>query len=155
MKRVFILLILSLLLVACGEETTKEEQPKETNENTEEQKEEHPLITLINDRALEYGAKVDDVKVNEDANNAGEYIVLINFKKLNKKDSDKLYDELVMYSDDIAANVGKVDDVNTVVAFWELPNAKQGTNALKRAYTKNDDNKMYLDDEVKDVDIFR
>jgi|SRR5690625_5876 len=149
----------SLLLVACDgvEDVNKNDANNESNNDNVEatnESEENPILKHINDRALEYGAKVEDVRVNEDANNPGEYLILIDFKKLGKKDKDKLYEELAMYSDDIAATLGELKEINTVVAFWELPNEKQGDNSLKRAYIKKDDSKMYLDNEFKDVDVF-
>src|SRR5690625_7793846 len=77
----------SLLLVACDgvEDVNKNDANNESNNDNVEatnESEENPILKHINDRALEYGAKVEDVRVNEDANNPGKYLILIDFKKL-------------------------------------------------------------------------
>lgn len=154
MKRLLILFFVSLILFGCSDSeggTDPDKTDQETKESNTEN-EENPVISLINDRALEYGASVDDVKVNKDANNEDEFLVLITFNVLDKKDTKSQYDDLVKYSDDIAASLSKeYEEINTVVAFWKTVDEKG--NILKRAYVKEDDG-MHLDDEAIDVDYF-
>lgn len=155
-----VLLVFGVISVTGGtddsaetEEVSKITDVQEQEEDTEVT-EDNEIENIINDRVTEYGAQVKDIRINEDANNEGEYLVLIDFTALHKKDTEKMYDDLQMWSDDIAANLAEVDEVNTVVAFWGFSNKQTNGNALKRAYNKQDDGKMYLDDEVKDIDIF-
>lgn len=153
MKKILLAILVALTLVACDDAEQAQNENKEVEQSEQsDDKEENVIVSHIENKALDYGAKVADIKVNRDANNEDEFLLLVTFKKLNKKDTNKLYNELVMYSDDLAASFGELKELNTVVTFWQLPNAKEG-NALKRSYIRKDD-KFYLDDEFKDVDIF-
>lgn len=138
------------------EEVSKNTEVQEPEKDTEdtEATEGNEIENIINDRVTKYGAQVKDIRINEDANNEGEYLVLIDYTALHKDDTEKMYDDLKMWSDDIAANLAEVEEVNTVVAFWEFSNKQTNGNALKRAYNKQDDGKMHLDDEAKNIDIF-
>ena len=153
MKKILLAILVTLTLVACDDAEQAQSENKEVEQSEQsDDKEENVIVSHIENKALDYGAKVADIKVNRDANNEDEFLLLVTFKKLNKKDTNKLYNELVMYSDDLAASFGELKELNTVVTFWQLPNAKEG-NALKRSYIRKDD-KFYLNDEFKDVDIF-
>jgi|SRR5690625_174963 len=160
------IVLVFVILIATGgandsaetEEVSKNTEVQESERDDEvednEDTEGNEIENIINDRVTKYGAQVKDIRINEDANNEGEYLVLIDFTALHKDDTEKMYDDLKMWSDDIAANLAEVDEVNTVVAFWGFSNKQINGNALKRAYNKQDDGKMYLDDEVKNIDIF-
>lgn len=153
MKKILLAILVTLTLVACDDAEQAQNENKEVEQSEQsDDKEENVIVSHIENKALDYGAKVADIKVNRDANNEDEFLLLVTFKKLNKKDTNKLYNDLVMYSDDLAASFGELKELNTVVTFWQLPNAKEG-NALKRSYIRKDD-EFYLDDEFKDVDIF-
>lgn len=142
MKRILLLTFLPIVLFACSHEESKND--------TDEQ---NPILTLINERALDYGASVKEVKVNKDATKKDEYLILITFNANNKKDTYKHYEELKMYSDDIAANLSKdYAEINTVVALWKTVDKKR--NILKRSYEKSN-NEMYLNEEYKDNEYFK
>src|SRR5690625_5984400 len=74
----------SLLLVACDgvEDVNKNDANNESNNDNVEatnESEEKPILKIINDSALVYGAKVEEVSMREDAYKYGEILILINY----------------------------------------------------------------------------
>ncbi|MGE7185751.1 hypothetical protein ACQKKK_17770 [Peribacillus sp. NPDC006672] len=47
---------------------------------------------------------------------------------------------LEMYSEDLAANLAKEDDISEVTIFWEAPYHLEGQNIAKFTYTRKGEN---------------
>ncbi|SIS01612.1 hypothetical protein SAMN05878482_10952 [Peribacillus simplex] len=84
---------------------------------------------------------VSDIEVNENLGlNDGSYIVLpyLKFDAMNNEKRTK--NLLEMYSEDLAANLAKEDNISEVTIFWEAPYHLEGQNIAKFTYTRKDEN---------------
>ena len=60
-----------------------------------------------------------------------------------------------MYSEDLAANLAKEDDISEVTVFWEVPYHLEGQNIAKFTYTKSGEGmaigERWYDPSLKEV----
>ena len=196
-KRLMIILLGVMLLVACGgkeEQLSPEELKKDIKELKEEQIELHREMNSDDEEAeevieetteeveepepeeeldelqdnideIEYkinnvvdadldNTSITKLRVNADASVDEErYIVLVDLE-WDVKNKPKMTKEMLdMYSDHLAAKVADNELVYELVMFWTVPYHNEDESILKRTY-ENRDGGMFLEDEMKDVNVF-
>lgn len=97
---------------------------------------------------------ITDLRVNEDASVDEErYIVLVDLEWDVKNGAKTTKEMLDMYSDHLAAKLADDDMIHELVLFWTVPYHNENESILKRTYENKEDG-MFLEDEMKDVNVF-
>lgn len=202
MKKLLLMIVASLMLVACGVDeefskdrqiekqekeidklernirgldneiedlmNTDEDEPEEEEEeieevDTEEEEKVDESENNISDIEWDVDGVADadlddtsitDIRINEDASADEErYIVLVDLEwdVQNKPKTTK--EMLDMYSDHLAANLSDNELIHELVLFWTVPYHNEEDSILKRTYENKDDG-MFMEDEVKDINVF-
>ncbi|PJN91310.1 hypothetical protein [Bacillus sp. mrc49] len=84
---------------------------------------------------------VSDMEVDENLGlNDGSYIVLP-YLKFDAMNNEKRTKNLIeMYSEDLAANLAKEEDISELTVFWEAPYLLEGQNIAKFTFTRKGEN---------------
>ncbi|SNT57726.1 hypothetical protein SAMN05444672_1632 [Bacillus sp. OK838] len=81
------------------------------------------------------------MEVNENLGlNDGSYIVLPYLKWDAMNNAKRTKNLIEMYSEDLAANLAKEDDISEVTIFWEVPYHLEGQNIAKFTYKRKGEN---------------
>ncbi|MGE6376626.1 hypothetical protein [Peribacillus muralis] len=138
----FLFLILFAFAIEDDPEVEKSSVSTEEKTQTGESREDEIAETInsIIDKNYSH-TTVSDMEVNENLNlNDGSYIVLpyLKFDAMNNEKRTK--NLLEMYSEDLAANLTKEDDISEVTVFWEAPYLLEGQNIAKFTFTRKSEN---------------
>ncbi|MCM3045227.1 MULTISPECIES: hypothetical protein [Bacillus] len=133
-----------------------------TSEEVEDNSEEDELDMLKYDAEIEIKkiieenyktTSIEKIEINEDmgASEKNKLIALVylSFDALNT--SKTAYNMVEMYSDDLAANIGKDNDtVNQVAVFWKVPYIDEEETVAKFSYERSGEH-MIITDKVSSL----
>ncbi len=145
-------------------DTDAEEEKNEdyTSEEVEDNSEEDELDMVKDDAKIEIKTIIEEnykttsiekIEINEDMgsneNNKLIALVYLSFDALNT--SKTAYNMVEMYSDDLAANIGKDNDtVNQIAVFWKVPYIDEDETVAKFSYERSGE-QMKITDKVSSL----
>ncbi|MEV9502780.1 hypothetical protein [Bacillus safensis] len=133
-----------------------------TSEEVEDNSEEDELVMIKYDAEIEIKkiieenyrtTSIEKIEINEDmgASEKNKLIALVylSFDALNT--SKTAYNMVEMYSDDLAANIGKDNDtVNQIAVFWKVPYIDEDETVAKFSYERSG-KQMKITDKVSSL----
>lgn len=156
-------------------EVISEEEPSPKNKDAEEEKnevynseevedisEEDELDMVKDDAEIEIKTiikenykttSIEKIEINEDMGSSEKNkliaLVYLSFDALNT--SKTAYNMVEMYSDDLAANIGKDNDtVNQIAVFWKVPYIDEDETLAKFSYERSGEH-MIITDKVSSL----
>ncbi|WP_342493673.1 hypothetical protein [Bacillus sp. FSL R5-0712] len=152
------------LKINMPKDTDAEEEKNEdyTSEEVEDNSEEDELDMVKDDAKIEIKTIIEEnykttsiekIEINEDMgsneNNKLIALVYLSFDALNT--SKTAYNMVEMYSDDLAANIGKDNDtVNQIAVFWKVPYIDEDETVAKFSYERSGE-QMKITDKVSSL----
>lgn len=96
---------------------------------------------------------IEKIEINEDMGSSEKNkliaLVYLSFDALNT--SKTAYNMVEMYSDDLAANIGKDNDtVNQIAVFWKVPYIDEDETLAKFSYERSGEH-MIITDKVSSL----
>lgn len=170
-KLLFGTLICSLLiLAACGDNASsaEEEGTNENNASAEENNSENDnneaeltredeieafVIEVIEENIN--STDITDIRVNEHqgTDDPDDFLVLIDLTWNVKNRAGTTQEMLEMYNSHIGAKLAKLEDVEEVTIFWEVPYLAEGENIVKANLHRDGEN-MYFEEHWFNGHIF-
>lgn len=157
MKKILIVLLISIILTGCGSKEIKKESMEEVKETITPETREGEIELIIKDIVKEQykSTSIKDITINDNlgTEEEGDYITLI-YLSFDVKNKAKTVKEMVdMYSSDLGARLANEKDISEIAIFWEVPYLKEGSNIVKFNLQRTGD-KMAFEDKWYDNSIF-
>lgn len=146
---VFALLILMVVLTACGSDEKEESSSEGTDQSEVISK---SISELVDEEKV---VEINEIKVveNHAEESAGGYNAMVHLVFNEKNRANTAKETTNAITDRLGANLSGTEELENITFFWEVPYLLEGDNIIK-IEAKHEDEKMYRVDEWYDGRIF-